>query len=186
MFQLLDFPDIVLLPISLSQLTQSWLSSYGCRADSLAVAMRRNFHCDMTISVIHTHGNMNAWLNATECFQSSQSFIHRWQDYIAPSNRRHKAYPVMDGNAHREDEKQTRWRSLTSRHRGFVVSSQQFVSISFNVIFRKNRKKCHKDAFKIQSFGSYCQVNVSEIQIYLPFLPFGRIVYWMYLVWTAE
>jgi len=61
-----------------------------------------------------------------------------------------------------------------------------YFSMSFNVIFRRNGQKGNIDVGRIWRLWSNRQVDVSETQIYWPFLLLARIVCKMCLVWTAE
>ena len=91
MFQLLDLPDMVLLPISPSHLSESRVSYVSSKADSFSIATMMNSLLQTTISVLRTQGNKAACLNAGECFRGSQRSMHRCQDNIATSDRLHKA-----------------------------------------------------------------------------------------------
>jgi hypothetical protein len=57
MFQLVDLPDIVLLPISPSHFLESRVSFFRSLADSVSIATTMNSLLQITISVLHTQGD---------------------------------------------------------------------------------------------------------------------------------
>ena len=55
--QPLDLPNIILLPISLSDLRGSGVSPFGSISDSLSITMMMNYLLQTTILVLRTQGN---------------------------------------------------------------------------------------------------------------------------------
>jgi len=102
-FQLLDLPDIVLLPMSPSHLPESRVSSFGSIADIFLIATTVNSLLQTMISVPCTQGNGAAWLRPSEWSGRSQPSMHRWQDHIATSDRPQKPWGIQCWNARREN-----------------------------------------------------------------------------------
>jgi len=80
------------LPSCLS-ISSHWVGSFifRCMADSLLIATKMNSLLWMIISELRPQCNGAGWLNASECFGSSQLSMHRWQNNIAAYDRPHKA-----------------------------------------------------------------------------------------------
>jgi hypothetical protein len=127
MFQPLDIPHIILLPVYPLYLPELQVSSFEGIPDWLSLVTTTNFLLQTPISELRTLGIWAAWLNACEWFRRSQRSIYRWLNNFAASNPAHKRYDFHRCKARREDEIYAPIPSLNPLNGRYVVPSWKLI-----------------------------------------------------------